>query len=363
MGRIAQDTIKVLSTYNPDEKVEILKWCTNLTFETIGIIGFGYSFGVLDRNHPSHPFLEAMDYALREDIRRFSRPEFVKWLPLEINRRWENGNNLMRSIVEEVIQDRKSGEHAKDMEKDLLGFMLNARDEQNLGLSDENIRDQVITFLIAGHDTTANTLAYALYEISRHPGIEARVLQEIANAGITSEKFPTVEQISSLKYISGVLKETLRLHSPLQAISKYCRKDCVLPGGYRVEAGSEMLLSITNMHRNEDAYPDPHRFDPDRWTPEEEQKRSRFAWLPFSTNLRGCLGAQVMCSYKAPFFFLLFNQYIFDNVNSLPCKKPKLFLVCFSTSSSFAMVSPFRILDYLTTMYLHSDIRWSSCSI
>jgi cytochrome P450/NADPH-cytochrome P450 reductase len=298
MGRIAQDTIKVLSTYKPDEKVEILIWCTNLTFETIGTIGFGYSFGMLDRNHPSHPFLEAMDYALRESLKRFARPDFVKWLPLEINRRWENGNNLMRFIVDEVIQDRKNGDYAKDMQKDLLGFMLNARDEHNLGLSDENIRDQVITFLIAGHDTTANTLAYTLYELSRHPDVEAKLLQEIANAGITSDELPTVEQISSLKYLHKVLKETLRLYSPLKTLSKYCQKDCTLPGGYQVKADSEMLLSISNMHRREDIYPDPHSFNPDRWTPEEEQKRPRIAWLPFSTNLRGCIGAQVIrCSY------------------------------------------------------------------
>jgi cytochrome P450 len=292
MGRIAQETIKVLSTYKPDEKVEILQWCTNLTFETIGRIGFGYSFGVLDRDHASHPFVEAMDFALREGLNRFARPSFINMLPLQSNRRWENGNNLMRSIVDQVIQDRKNGEHAKDMEKDLLGFMLNARDEHDVGLSDENIRDQVITFLIAGHDTTANTLSYVLYELSRHPDIEANILQEIADAGITSDKLPTVEQISSLKYLSRVLKETLRMHSPLRILSKYCQKDCVVPGGYHIKAGSELLVSILSMHLNEDVYPDPYRFDPDRWTPEEEQKRSRFAWLPFSTNLRGCIGAQ-----------------------------------------------------------------------
>jgi cytochrome P450 len=291
MGKIAQETIKVLSEYEPTDKVEILNWCTNLTFETIGRIGFGYSFDLMHRDNPTHPFIEAMAYALSNGIVRFSSPAFVKKLPLERNRRWEEGNDLMRSIVDQVIQDRKKGEHAKDMEKDLLGFMLNARDEHNLGLSDENIRDQVITFLIAGHDTTANTLAYVLYELSRHPDIEARVLQEIANAGITSDKLPTVEQISSLKYISRVLKETLRLHSPLRNISKHCKKDCVVPGGYRIKAGTDCIVSVTNMHLSPNVYPDPHRFDPERFTPEEEQKRSIYSWLPFSTGPRACIGS------------------------------------------------------------------------
>lgn len=286
MGLIAQETMKVLAEYGPEEKVEILNWCTNLTFETIGRIGFGYSFDLMDRDKPPHPFIDAMGYALSNSVKRFARPSFMKKLPLENNRQWERGIRLMHSIVEEVIVERKNSVHAKDSEKDLLGFMLNARDEHNLGLSDENIRDQVVTFLIAGHDTTANTLAWTFYELARNPDIQAKVLQEIANAGITSDELPTVEQISSLKYLSRVLKETLRCYSPLRALGKYCKKDCVVPGGYRIKAGTDVVVSTLNMHMNPKVYENPTKYDPDRWTPEEEQKRSRYAWLPFSTGPR-----------------------------------------------------------------------------
>ncbi|KAK4512250.1 uncharacterized protein ATC70_002946 [Mucor velutinosus] len=290
MGIIAQETMKVLAEYKPDEEVEMLHWCTNLTFETIGRIGFGYTFNLMDRSKPSHVFIDAMSYALSNSLNRFARPTFMKQLPLESNRTWERGNNLMKSIVDDVIRERKNSPDAKNMEKDLLGFMLNARDEHGEGLTDENIRDQVVTFLIAGHDTTANTLAWTLYEFTRNPEVETKVLQEIANAGITSDKLPTVEQISSLKYLSKVLKEVLRLHSPLRTIAKYCQKDCVVPGGYLVKAGNACVVSVTNLHLNPDVYPDPERFDPERFSPEEEQKRSRYGWLPFSTGPRACIG-------------------------------------------------------------------------
>ncbi|CAO3649127.1 unnamed protein product [Mucor hiemalis] len=290
MGLIAQETMKVLAEYSPSDKVEILNWCTNLTFETIGRIGFGYSFDLMDRDKPPHPFINAMGFALSNSVKRFSRPGFMKKLPFETNRNWERGIRLMHSIVEEVIVERKNSVYAKDSEKDLLGFMLNARDEHNLGLTDENIRDQVVTFLIAGHDTTANTLAWTLYELARNPDIQAQVLQEIANAGITSDELPTVEQISSLKYLSRVLKETLRCYSPLRALGKYCKKDCIVPGGYRIKAGTDVVVSTLNMHMNPKVYENPTKFDPDRWTPEEEQKRSRYAWLPFSTGPRACIG-------------------------------------------------------------------------
>ncbi|KAL0087063.1 cytochrome P450 [Phycomyces blakesleeanus] len=291
MGIIAQETIRILEQYKPDEKVEILHWTTNLTFETIGKIGFGYEFGLLEkREAPPHPFIEAMGYCLKQSIVRFSQAQFMKSLPLEMNRRYDREVNLMHSIVDKVIKDRKESEDATDIEKDLLGFMLNARDEHHQGLSDENIRDQVVTFLIAGHDTTANTLAWFLYEISRQPEIEAKVLQEIANVGITHTELPSSEQISRLKYISMCLKETLRMHPPVRMLGKYCQKDCILPGGYKIEADTPSVVHLYGLHMNPKVYPDPYNFDPERWTPEEEQKRSKAAWLPFSTGPRGCIG-------------------------------------------------------------------------
>ncbi|KAI8377698.1 cytochrome P450, partial [Radiomyces spectabilis] len=291
MGLIAQQTIKLLETFDPSEPVEIIEWTTNLTFETIGRVGFGYDFHLLDkRDAPVHPFIEAMGYCLQRVVTRVQQAQFMKHLPTEANRRFDRSVELMHETVDRVIQERKASPEAHDINKDLLGFMLNARDENDLGLSDENIRDQVVTFLIAGHDTTANTLAWTLYELSHNPDVEAKVLQEIVDNGITHDTLPTHEQISGLKYMHQVLKETLRKYSPVRALNKYCTKDCIVPGGYKVKADNTVQINVYAMHYRADIYPDPTRFDPDRWTPEEEQKRSRFAWLPFSTGPRACIG-------------------------------------------------------------------------
>jgi len=177
-----------------------------------------------DRNAENHPFIEAMGYCMKQSFTRTTQAKVMKHLPLESNRRFDESLKLMHTTVDEVIQQRKNGPEAKDINKDLLGFMLNARDENNLGLTDENIRDQVITFLIAGHETTSNTLAWTLYELSRHPEIEEKILQEIVNLGITHDGLPTSEQSSSMKYTYQVLKETLRMYSPLRALGKYCKK-------------------------------------------------------------------------------------------------------------------------------------------
>lgn len=87
-----------------------------------------------------------------------------------------------------------------------------------------------------------------------------------------------------------VLKETLRKYPPLRQLGKYCKKDCIIPGGYLMKADTVALIHVYAMHHNADVYSDPERFDPDRFSPEEEQKRSRFAWLPFSTGPRSCIG-------------------------------------------------------------------------
>lgn len=320
MGLIAQETIRVLEQFSPEESVDIVDWTTRLTFETIGRIGFGYEFGMLQgRDAPLHPFIQAMAYCLNHAIARIQEPAFMKRLPLERNRRFDRDRQLMNDIVDQVIAERKNSPDAKDMHKDLLGFMLNARDEHDLGLSDENVRYQVVTFLIAGHDTTANTLAWALYELSRHPDVEQKMLQEIVNVGITHDKLPTVEQISQLKYMHQVLKETLRRYPPVRTIGKYCKKDCVVPGGYKIKAGSMVSVNIYSMHLNPKVYPDPYRFDPDRWTPEEEQKRSRFAWLPFSTGPRACIGqAFALQEAKIVLAMLLHRfKFTYGKVNSI----------------------------------------------
>ncbi|KAL0096479.1 cytochrome P450 [Phycomyces blakesleeanus] len=324
MGRLVQQTIRIIEQIPQDGPVDIIDLSTKLTFETIGRIGFGYKFGLIDSlNSPSHPFIGAMSYCLQQAVVRTQQARFVRSLPTEANRTFDRSLKLMHDIVDKVIQDRKrvpksdtdNSESDSDSDsnnnKDLLDFMLYARDENNLGLSDENMRDQVVTFLIAGHDTTANTVAWALYEISRSPEVEAKIVQEIVNAGITAEELPTSEQISDLKYITQVIKETLRRYPPIRIISRICKKNCVIPGGYLIKKGSSVGVHLYSLHHNPEIYPNPYRWNPDRWTPEEEQKRSRYSWMPFSTGPRACIGMAFSLQEMKTSLAMLLQKYRF----------------------------------------------------
>lgn len=149
------------------------------------------------------------------------------------------------------------------------------------------------------------------------------MLQEIADVGITHDQIPTVEQISQLKYMHKVIKETTRKYPPVQNLTKYCKKDCILPGGYVVKANCPAEVIVYAMHHNPNVYPDPERFDPERFSPEEEQKRSQYSWLPFSTGPRGCLGmafaiqelkvVMSMLLHRFKFFYGKFWFYYFSN--------------------------------------------------
>ncbi|KAJ1550976.1 hypothetical protein HK096_003892 [Nowakowskiella sp. JEL0078] len=258
MGHIGNKISKIFDVFASEPKienqiVEITDWMTNVTFETIGKIGFGFDFGLVDhKDAPVHPFIEAMGFCLNETFERAFRLHIVSLLSFSSNKRFKKSLDLMRETVDEVIQARKSSPHAKDANRDLLGFMLNARDENtNLSLSDDIIRDEVITFLIAGHETTSITLSWLLYELDQHPDVQDQVLKEIftvfGDQILESNGIPSISQISQLKYLEQCFKEVLRKYPPVKAIQKYCKKDCVLPGGFLVKQGEIATISVYHM--------------------------------------------------------------------------------------------------------------------
>ncbi|KAI7868405.1 hypothetical protein BDF14DRAFT_1792754 [Spinellus fusiger] len=178
--------------------------------------------------------------------------------------------------------------------------------------------------------------------MSQNPDIEARILQEISNAGINHTDLPTTEQISQLKYLHMCLKETLRLHPPIRALAKQCKKDCVVPGGYLIKEDTNVGVQVMCLHMNPAVYPDPRRFDPSRWVPEEEQKRSKASWLPFSTGPRGCIGMAFSLQEvkTALVMFLHRFKFVYDGPPVVydpkqATTKPLDFVVCIETRTYF----------------------------
>ena len=173
--------------------------------------------------------------------------------------------------------------------KDLLGLMLKSRDpDTGAALTTQEILAQCTTFYFAGHDTTAHTIAWALYEIARHPEIEGKVYEELCEV-IGDKDAPSYEEGNKLTYLQWVVKETLRMHPPAGGFSRHTTEPTEI-AGVKVPAGTTAIVSILAIHNSELVWPEPWRFRPERFSPEESEGRDPQAWIPFSVGERNCIG-------------------------------------------------------------------------
>ena len=190
------------------------------------------------------------------------------------------------SVVDDII-DRRSAESASG--RDLISLLLAARDpETGAPMSDQEIRDQVLIFLLAGHETTSTALTFTMQLLGRHPDAQAAVHSEIAN--VLGGRAPRADDIARLTLTEMAVKEAMRLYPPAYGLGRLAEHEVTI-SGYRIPAGSIILLSPWATHRRPDLWPEPQRFDPARFEPAAEQDRPRYAYFPFAGGLRGCIGA------------------------------------------------------------------------
>jgi cytochrome P450 len=206
------------------------------------------------------------------------------WLPTPGNLRYRAAVRRLDRVVYGIIRARRaSGAEGPD----LLSMLLRAQDEDGSGMSDRQLRDEVITLFLAGHETTALVLTWTFYLLSAHAGAEATLLTELDEA--LGHRVPTVADLPRLRYTQQVLKEAMRIFPPVWVIGRETRQDCSI-GGHRLRRGAQILISQYVVHRDPRWYSDPEQFRPERWTSEMEQRLPRYAYFPFGGGPRQCIG-------------------------------------------------------------------------
>lgn len=291
MVDIAEQLVKKWERLNADDEIDVVHDMTALTLDTIGLCGFDYRFNSFYRED-YHPFVGAL-------VRSLETIMMTRGLPLEglfmRARRADLADDVafMNKMVDEIVAERRKNAEAAAGTKDMLNAMMTGVDKATgEQLDDVNIRYQINTFLIAGHETTSGLLSCAIYAMLKHPEVLKKAYEEVDRVlGADINAKPTFQQVTQLQYISQILKESLRMWPPAPAYGVSPLKDETIGGKYKLKKGTFVTILVMALHRDPSVWgPNPDVFDPENFSREAEAKRPPNAWKPFGNGQRACIG-------------------------------------------------------------------------
>lgn len=225
---IATQLVQKWQRTGRDEEIEVAEDMTKLTLDTIGLCGFDFRFNSFYKEN-QHPFIDSMLKGLNEAMEQSSRLPIADKLMIKRRKEFDQHVDFMKKLVDDIIQERRKQDKTGD---DLLSLMLHAEDpETGERLSDENIRYQIITFLIAGHETTSGLLSFAIYFLLKNPEKLKKAVQEADE--VLQGGLPAFKQVQKLSYTRMVLNEALRLWPTAPTFSLYAKEDTVIGGNIR----------------------------------------------------------------------------------------------------------------------------------
>ena len=266
-----------------NEAIDVPDQLTRLTLDTISLCSFNYRFNSFFKED-MHPFIGDMLEFLTLSGRRTMMP-VNKVLNYSMTSRWRGAQRRMQVFANEIIAERvKGGDRG---ERDLCHRMLNVADpETGEKLDHDNVCEQLLTFLVAGHETTSGLLSFALYYMVKNPKTMRKAQEEVDSIG-----FITLDSLSKMPYIDAILKETLRLQptAPMFAVSS--DEDVHLPSNHVIPKGTPVMINLHGLHKDPQAWgPDPDEFRPERMLDGGFDNAKPNSWKPFGNGIRACIG-------------------------------------------------------------------------
>jgi cytochrome P450 len=283
--------VRMRQRWNDGITLDIHKEMMHVTSEIISKAVLG-SDVKLEDDEVGNALQTCMEY-----FNRLQMPfgELIEKIPiLHINKGYQIAKKKLDSIVYSMIKEHRDKEKKSEYhEEDLLYTLLQAQDtEAGIGrMTDSQLKDEVMTIFLAGHETTSNALTWTFYLLSQHPTAEARLYAELCSVLGDKDtiRIPTVEDIPKLEYTEKVFRESMRLYPPAWTIGRQAINDYKVDR-YVISAGSIILMSQYVMHHDSRYFSDPDLFYPDRWTKESKLQLPRFSYFPFGGGIRGCVG-------------------------------------------------------------------------
>lgn len=250
--------------------------------------------------------IDRISHALRVSLQfafdSFHNPLHLPlWVPTRRNREFQSVLRFMDQLIYGLLAERR---HSRAGHDDLLDLLLQARDEETgAGLSDQELRDEALTIFAAGHETTANALAWTWYLLATHPEANARFHEELDR--VLQGRTPNADDLHRLPYTRAVFDESLRLYPPVPAIQRKTTAATTLCG-MALPAGAVVLVGTYNLHRHPAFWPNADRFEPERWL-EGDRPTARCAYLPFGMGPRACIGTH-FATVEGPLLLALIGR-------------------------------------------------------
>ncbi|MEM6725107.1 MAG: cytochrome P450, partial [Bacteroidota bacterium] len=202
-----------------------------------------------------------------------------------------------------IINKRKENAYRSNY---LLDMLMEARDEQGNPMSLKQLRDEVITIYVAGHETSANALSWTILQLCQNPEVKERLIQEVRQQ--LEGRKPGLEDIKSMPYLMQVIQESMRLYPPAWSVSRECTVDADI-AGYPVKAGQVIFLSIHSLHRHPELWEEPEKFWPERFSPEQVKNRPSHHYIPFGAGPRMCIGNHFAMMEIAIILAAIFDRF------------------------------------------------------
>jgi cytochrome P450 len=279
-GHMAQAAQTVVDNWANDTQIGLDTECRRLTLRALGRSVLGLD---LDEHTDAvaKPVRTALEYVADRALQPLRAP---RWLPTPARQRARAASDELHRLADQILQSCLAD---PTRNAPLVQALIAACDPATgQALSDDEIRGELVSFMVAGHDTTATTLAYALWALGHHPEMQDKVRAEVIGIG---DRELTPDDASALRYTVQVLREALRLCPPAATTGRTAMRDIEV-GGYRVEAGTMLVVGIYALHRDPALWDHPLVFDPDRFGPQNSAGRDRWQYLPFGAGPRSCIG-------------------------------------------------------------------------
>ena len=284
MTRATADLLQTWQRRTPPEApLDMAREMMRLTYTIVGRTLFSTEVGA-DADTLERAMAVILPHTFGRLGNIFNWPD---WVPTPANRRFQRALASVNEVVYRIIAEHRQSNDPDGPDRDLLATLLRVRDgETGAGFTDEQLRNETITFLLAGHETTANALTWTLYLLAQHPVIAARLQAEVRSA--LGDRVPAMEDLPRLGFVKQVVQESMRLYPPIWIIERRAVAGDVI-GGFGIPARSAVVVSPFALHRHPQFWESPDRFDPERFAGTSPVPA---AYLPFGAGPRFCIGSE-----------------------------------------------------------------------